>query len=67
MILARTVFYPMGGGQPGDTGSIEWQGGHSKILDTRYGDDGSILHLLEEGVELPTTGTAVSGEFGVVV
>jgi misacylated tRNA(Ala) deacylase len=60
VILDRTVFYPMGGGQPGDTGLIEWQGGHSKILDTRYGDDGSILHLLEEGVELPTTGTAVT-------
>jgi misacylated tRNA(Ala) deacylase len=60
VILDRTVFYPMGGGQPGDTGSIEWQGGHSKIVDTRYGDDGSILHLLEEGVELPTTGTAVT-------
>ncbi len=60
VILDRTVFYPMGGGQPGDTGSIEWEDGHSKIIDTRYGDDGSIFHLLEEGAELPAAGTAVT-------
>lgn len=57
--LDRTVFYPMGGGQPGDTGSIEWDGGKAAITDTRYGDGGAILHVTGEGAELPVPGTAV--------
>jgi misacylated tRNA(Ala) deacylase len=27
VVLDRTVFYPSGGGQPGDSGRLEWQGG----------------------------------------
>jgi misacylated tRNA(Ala) deacylase len=43
--LDRTVFYPLGGGQAGDTGRIgEWQ-----VLDTRKGAENSVLHLLEPG------------------
>ena len=57
--LDRTIFYPMGGGQPGDTGSIEWEGGSAEIDDTRYGEEGSIRHLTGEGAALPTAGTAV--------
>jgi misacylated tRNA(Ala) deacylase len=57
--LDRTVFYPMGGGQPGDTGSIEWEGGKVTIVDTRYGDGGTIRHIAEDGAELPAAGTAV--------
>ena len=34
--LDRTVFYPTGGGQPGDTGSISWPAGSAAIVDTRY-------------------------------
>jgi len=59
IVLDRTVFYPMGGGQPGDTGSIEWDGGSAAIVDTRYGEDGSIRHLTEEGAALPVAGTPV--------
>jgi misacylated tRNA(Ala) deacylase len=60
MVLDRTVFYPMGGGQPGDTGTVEWDGGIANIIDTRYGDGGSILHMLEDGARPPDTGTVVS-------
>ena len=55
----RTVFYPMGGGQPGDTGSMRWDGGTAAIVDTRYGGEGQILHIVEEGIELPAAGQAV--------
>lgn len=59
IVLDRTVFYPMGGGQPGDIGTIEWEGGSVEIIDTRYGEDGSIRHLTGEGADLPAAGTAV--------
>src|SRR5687768_17918990 len=44
--LDRTVFYPMGGGQAGDTGELgEW-----RVLDTRKGAAGnSVLHVVEPG------------------
>ncbi len=60
VVLDRTVFYPMGGGQPGDTGEISWDGGSVRITDTRYGDDGEIRHLAAEGANLPGRGTPVN-------
>ena len=44
--LDRTVFYPMGGGQAGDSGTL----GALRVVDTRKGASGdSVLHLLEPG------------------
>ena len=60
IILDRTVFYPMGGGQPGDSGQINWEGGSAVITDTRYGDGGAIRHLLEPGSTLPDIGATVT-------
>jgi misacylated tRNA(Ala) deacylase len=51
--LARTVFYPTGGGQPGDTGRLVLADRTLDVLDTRKGEaPGSILHLLAEPVPL---------------
>ena len=55
----RTVFYPLGGGQPGDTGSMSWPGGSARVTDTRYGDSGQILHQVEVGSPLPAVGETV--------
>ncbi len=55
----RTVFYPLGGGQPGDTGSMSWPGGSARIVDTRYGDSGQILHVVDDGSTLPAVGETV--------
>jgi misacylated tRNA(Ala) deacylase len=56
--LDRTVFYPMGGGQAGDTGFI----GGRRVLDTRKGASGdAVLHLLEPG-DLPAVGTKVEAQ-----
>jgi misacylated tRNA(Ala) deacylase len=61
LILDRTVFYPLGGGQPGDTGTISWDGGSAAVVDTRYGEGGTIRHILEEGASAPDVGTVVHG------
>lgn len=42
--LDRTCFYPEGGGQPGDRGTIA----DCVVVDTIKGRDGSILHKLKE-------------------
>lgn len=47
--LDRTVFYPMGGGQPGDSGVLRLQDGSEiRISDTRKdGASGDIVHISE--------------------
>ncbi len=46
--LDQTIFYPEGGGQPGDTGSFQKDGQTVSVVDTRKGDNqGSIRHQLE--------------------
>ena len=47
VVLDQTVFYPMGGGQPGDTGELVTSQGPLKVFDTRKGGDGSIVHMLD--------------------
>jgi misacylated tRNA(Ala) deacylase len=55
----RTVFYPLGGGQPGDTGCMSWPSGEARIVDTRYGESGEILHLVATDSPLPPVGETV--------
>ncbi|MEM8815068.1 MAG: alanyl-tRNA editing protein [Pseudomonadota bacterium] len=56
--LDQTVFYPLGGGQPGDTGWIGWDGRKTRVLDTRA-DDKGIRHILESDAGPPPPGTDV--------
>jgi misacylated tRNA(Ala) deacylase len=60
IVLDRTVFYALGGGQPGDTGSLSWDGDSIDVVDTRYGENGEIRHLVAQGSNLPEPGTAVT-------
>jgi misacylated tRNA(Ala) deacylase len=60
--LDRTVFYPHGGGQPGDSGSMTWASGNATIVDTRYADSGEVLHVLADGSPAPPLGETVHVE-----
>ena len=62
VVTDRTIFYPLGGGQPGDTGHIRWDGGTATVTDTRYGEGGAIQHILAPGGPVPAPGTPVSLE-----
>jgi misacylated tRNA(Ala) deacylase len=57
VLLDRTVFYPGGGGQPSDTGTLaeESEGAWNVIGAKKRGDD--IWHTVEPGAELPAVGT----------
>jgi misacylated tRNA(Ala) deacylase len=62
--LDRTVFYPQGGGQPGDSGMLRLADGSSlAIADTRKGDGiDEVLHIPAPGAVLPSPGSAVTAE-----
>ncbi len=59
--LDRTVFYPQGGGQPGDQGALVFEGGGAvPIANTVYdADRATILHVPAEGAALPAPGAKV--------
>src|SRR5580704_5315810 len=56
--LDRTVFYPLGGGQAGDSGTLTRANGERlTISDTRKGEGpGQIVHLVSGVVVAPVTG-----------
>ena len=62
--LDRTVFYPTGGGQPGDIGRLRLSDGSTiEIIDTRKGaGPGEILHIVAEGSTLPEAGSEITAE-----
>lgn len=60
LFLDRTVFYARGGGQPGDTGRIVWDGGSVEVVDT-VRSEGKPLHVVAGGSVLPDPGTPVEG------
>jgi len=59
VILDRTVFYARGGGQPGDTGILRWDGGEVRVADTvKHG--GEVVHVVEG--QAPAVDSRVSAE-----
>src|SRR5438046_4162079 len=62
--LDRTVFYPTGGGQPGDSGVLRLASGEViAILDTVKGEAANeVVHIPAPGASLPAAGTEVIAE-----
>ena len=56
VVLDRTVFYARSGGQPGDTGTLRWEGGQGRVADTLK-RGGMLLHVVYD--KAPAAGTAV--------
>ena len=60
--LDRTAFYPGGGGQPADRGTLVWDGATAQVA--KVGKDKGapvIWHQLDEGDPLPDPGTPLEG------
>lgn len=62
VVLDRSVFYPTGGGQPGDNGVLKWQGGEAVVTTAIKGNDGAVIHVLADGAAFPPVGAAVTAE-----
>ena len=62
--LDCTVFYPTGGGQPGDTGCLRLASGDTiAIVDTVKGDaPDDVIHVPAPGTSSPPPGTEVTAE-----
>ena len=61
--LDRTIFYPMGGGQIGDTGAlVRASGERIAIADTRKGELETVLHVPLSGVVQPEIGETLTLE-----
>ncbi len=59
VVLDRTAFYPVSGGQDHDTGLLRWRGGEARVAKV-YKEGKAIVHVLE-GSLMPKVGEIVEG------
>lgn len=52
VVLDRTAFYPLGGGQPSDTGHLEWPGGRADVREVTK-KEGIRHHLAQDPDSVP--------------
>lgn len=58
--LEASLFYAQAGGQPGDTGTLVWEGGEMPIANTVKGEGETVLLKPAEGAATPPVGAAVT-------
>ena len=56
ILIDASVFYPTGGGQPGDNGIVQWDGGRLAIATAGKGEGGGIALVPAELAALPPVG-----------
>lgn len=60
VILDRSLFYATGGGQPGDSGRLSWDGGEMAVETTIKAGEGAIALIPAAGAMPPPVGAEVS-------
>jgi Ser-tRNA(Ala) deacylase AlaX len=60
IILDCTAFYPTGGGQPADTGTIKGENGEAKVIDVKA-SEGRVIHTVKEIFGKLTEGEQAKG------
>ncbi|NDW47483.1 alanyl-tRNA editing protein [Ruegeria sp. PrR005] len=60
VILDQSLFYATGGGQPGDSGRLSWDGGEMVVATTVKVTEGAIALVPVEGATLPPVGSEVT-------
>jgi misacylated tRNA(Ala) deacylase len=59
IVLDQTVFYATGGGQPGDSGWLVWEGGRIPVATAVKAEGGGVALVPAEPVALPPPGAPV--------
>lgn len=59
VILDASIFYPNGGGQPGDNGHLQFDGGEMQVTTAIKGQGDQIVLLAAQGAPLPPVGARV--------
>jgi misacylated tRNA(Ala) deacylase len=61
IVLGGTYFYPEGGGQPADHGTLDWEGGAADVVDVQK-EHGDVRHAIDNrDGDLPDAGATVEG------
>ncbi|MFN4155976.1 MAG: alanyl-tRNA editing protein [Paracoccaceae bacterium] len=60
ILIDRSVFYPTGGGQPGDNGWVEWSGGRLTIATAVKVEGGQIALVPAEPLAMPPVGAVLT-------
>jgi misacylated tRNA(Ala) deacylase len=60
IVLNQSVFYPTGGGQPGDSGWLEWDGKRLPLATAIKGQGDDIILVPSEASQMPPLGAHVT-------